>query len=353
MADSAEIILTTLPYPIVGIGRNFQILRLNQSAANFLGNDPDLNGNWERPLSEKLCYETLYGRTSICPYCPVLAEWRSDASYRAERTVHVNRGKEMILHLTLYNIPDGDPAMVEMIIDITEKKKIDEDNLRKENLASLGTMISGIAHELNNPLTGMNLTLQTLEASLSALSPESIAARLAILRKDLSRASLIVADILGFSATGEIKRLRTNLNQVVQKAILNVKRLYPVLSRQVDFRLQIPADLFLFLNPQKIERLFINLFKNSIQALDYRPGYVSVETRTSRHWAQILIEDDAGGIPDEYIQRIFDPFFTRGHGGKGLGLSIAYNTVNEHKGRIRASSGAGKTRFSILLPLDL
>ncbi|MBE7437744.1 MAG: histidine kinase [Spirochaetales bacterium] len=352
MPDSADIILTTLPYPIVGIGRNFQILRLNQSAAAFLGNDPELSGNWESIKREKLCYETLYGRSSICPYCPVLAEWRSDASYRAERTVHVTRGKEKVLHLTMYNIQGGDPAMVEMIIDITEKKRLEEDNLRKENLASLGTMISGIAHELNNPLTGMNLTLQTLEASLPALSPESIAARLGMLRKDLSRASLMVADILGFSATGEVKRLRTNLGQVIQKAILNVKRLYPVLSRQVDFRLQIQADLFLFLNPQKIERLFINIFKNSIQALDYRPGYISVEARTSRHWAQIIIEDDAGGIPDEYIQRIFDPFFTRGQGGKGLGLSIAYNTINEHKGKIRASSSDGKTRFSILLPLE-
>ncbi|MCB1175873.1 MAG: HAMP domain-containing histidine kinase, partial [Leptospiraceae bacterium] len=231
-------------------------------------------------------------------------------------------------------------------------KQEQESQLLQENLAALGTMISGIAHELNNPLTGMGLTLQNLAANLGELKTAEVQKRLQIVRKDLDRASRIVSDILGFASPGKMRFARSSLHQVIQKAYQNTNRLYPLLCRQVNWELE-NEDILIDMDVEKMERLFINLFRNTIQALDYREGTIKVTFHDSNRYVHIIVEDNAGGIAADLSKKIFQPFFTKGQnrGGTGLGLSICHSIVKEHYGNIHVRSFEKKTRFYISIPL--
>ncbi len=221
-----------------------------------------------------------------------------------------------------------------------------------EKLAAIGTMISGVAHELNNPLTGMELNLQNLVANVPTMDVQEVSRRLLIIRKDLTRAARVVNDILSFARTEKLQLTRGDMYNVVQRARENITRLYPVLSRKVEWRINTPVERVFYFNPAKMERLFINLFKNSIQAMDYGRGYIRVDLSKEGDSFHILVEDDAGGIPEQNLGEIFNPFYTNSRDGKGtgLGLSICHSIVDEHNGTISVDSREGRTRFKLTLP---
>ena len=130
-------------------------------------------------------------------------------------------------------------------------------------------------------------------------------------------------------------------------------RLYPVLSRRIRWSLNSADETVIFyFNQEKIERLLINLFRNSLQAYDYSPGEIRVEVRTSARYVHMIVEDDAGGIPQDQIRRIFVPFYSRSADGRGtgLGLSISLGIVREHNGRLSVRTNDRTTRFFVSLP---
>lgn len=313
------------------------------------------------------CYRLIHDRDSICPFCPLDNEWK--VATTPERTSDEDRpidspSEEKIIHrpsdqgertlkLDFIQGQTVRVRLVEIVEDITAQREQQEESLRMENLASLGTMISGIAHELNNPLTGMGLTLQNLEANLTTMDSREVLHRLQILQKDLRQAARIVSDILGLARPGNLRRNRADLLRVVQRAKANTVRLYPVLSRQIRWVIRSPDETMIFyFNPEKIERMLVNLFRNSLQAYDYSPGEIRVDMRRSQRYVHIIIEDDAGGIPDDQIRRIFVPFYTRSADGRGtgLGLSISLGIVREHNGRLRVRTIGKSTRFLVSLP---
>ncbi|MCE9501949.1 MAG: HAMP domain-containing histidine kinase, partial [Leptospira sp.] len=118
------------------------------------------------------------------------------------------------------------------------------------------------------------------------------------------------------------------------------------------WEIECEENTIFYFNPVKIERLLLNLFRNSLQAFDYNSGTIRVEVRKTKNWHYIIVEDNAGGISPNIIDKIFDPFFTnkKSTAGTGLGLSICHSIVREHKGKINVKSFDRKTRFSISLP---
>ncbi len=302
------------------------------------------------------CYFAIYGRSQVCPYCPALqpAEREALQQRTLERIIswRNERRDEKALRLLFAHWSAGE-GLIESVEDITAQQQSQEETLRKENLAALGIMISGIAHELNNPLTGMGLNLQNLEANLNSMAADDIRKRIAILRKDMQQASRIVSDILSFSRPGNLRLAMADIREAVEQAQAKTKRLYPVLSRQTEWFIEGESHAFLF-DPEKIERLLINLYRNSIQALDYAPGYVRTTIRRKRRSVQLIIQDNAGGIPPDQLKHIFKPFYSNAADGRGsgLGLSICHSIVREHDGRIHARSQGGETRFYLALPTE-
>ncbi len=350
--QETEAILDAIRIPTTAIDPSFRIRRMNRAALVHGGVSSFRDGIGQP------CYRFLHNRPSRCPYCPAEAEGDTFAVIKeaTERVVQVTRpdGEELTLRLSFF--PAEEPGMmaVELIQDITSEMERREEEARRENLAALGTMVSGIAHELNNPLTGMGLNLQGLLANLEGMDSKELLKRLQMIRKDLTRASQIVADILSFSRPGTMSRTRANLMEVIHKAKATAIRLYPVLASRIDWILEGDEDLVFTFNPEKIERLLVNLFKNSLQAHDYEPGFIRIAGRRVRKWIHVIVEDNAGGIPPAELKKVFNPFYTTTPGGRGsgLGLSICHSIAKQHRGRIRAHSAGGRTRFYLSLPVE-
>lgn len=357
-----ESVLDGISEPLFQIDDSFRIMGANKTARSFA------NKGSERNILGRTCFEEIYSREEICPYCPRLSGDGFKAlndTFPAKLTGKRDsknreilfKSKERTQNLYIDFFPIGSDnnvdSLVEKISDITAIKEKEEESLRMRNLASIGILVSGVAHELNNPLTGINLTLQNLQNSIRKGDIASIEKRLEMIRNDVNRAALIVSEIISFAKTDKLKVTQGDLLETIQKARENVIRLYPVLSKNIHWRLDLETNYFFPFNPFKMERVFLNLFRNSLQAFDYRTGYIKVEIRKTKNMIHIIIEDNAGGIPKNIIDKIFDPFFSNNKqtNGTGLGLSIIYSIIKEHNGSIKVKSLEDITRFIISLPL--
>jgi len=348
-------ILDSIIFPVIAVDGDFKVRRLNKAAL-----DRSSISDFKEALGQP-CYQVLYSRNSTCPYCPYSAENGDQKDGTTiEKIIHEqsktdNGVEEKTLRLLFHKMDSDRMIFLETIEDITLQRELHEEAVRMERLAAIGTMISGIAHELNNPLTGIGLTLQNLKANINTMTGDEILKRLNLLSKDLDRASRVVTDILTFSRPGEIKLAPGDIVQVIKRAIANIKRLYPVLSRRVEWIFEGENEVITGINPEKLERVFINLFKNSLQAFDYNRGSIKLDIKKTIKWIHIIIEDDAGGIPEDAVNRVFHPFFTKSvdSSGTGLGLSICHSIIAEHRGKIRLRSIGNQTKFYISLPLEL
>ena len=143
-----------------------------------------------------------------------------------------------------------------------------------------------------------------------------------------------------------------DLVEVIYKAKETVQRLYPDLSKNISWDINADDEYIFYFNPFKIERLFLNLFRNSLQAFDYSKGYIRVDVKKKKNSTIVTIEDNAGGIPENVVDKIFDPFYSnRKEGtGTGLGLSICHSIVKDHNGKINVKSTDDRTKFSISIP---
>jgi signal transduction histidine kinase len=351
-ARELEAIYDVVQDPLVLIDADFIIQRANISTIRFT------KSNSYEDILQKKCYEVLYQRNDICPYCPKIngraKEGKTPSPTSREIFFRTTEKKET-LQLEFYPYPKEENLfwIVEMISDVTVQKEKEEESFRMRNLASLGILISGIAHELNNPLTGISLTLQNLRANWQNQSTEQIEKRLDMIKNDIARAAIIVSDIISFAKSDKVKVTLGDIVDTIQRAKDTVIRLYPHLSKNINWKLTTDQEYQFPFHPGKIERLFMNLFRNSLQAFDYKPGEISIDIRKTKNWIHIIVEDNAGGIPEAIIQKIFDPFFTNNKTGTGtgLGLSICHSIVKEHDGNISVKSIEQKTRFTISFPV--
>ena len=367
MSNSSEVssellsVLDSINDPIIAIDNLFSIKRMNLSAMNFIELDRYLDNSTK-------CYTVLYGKYDICPFCP-MKRLTKRAPHSNEIDLESLPKKGIDLQILL-KIRDKNESLsisflplkregevvgfIEKIVNITKFRDKEEENLRMRNLASLGIMISGVAHELNNPLTGISLTLQNLLKNLNTYHSEEVLERLGIIQRDLNRASNIVMDIISFAKTEKIKFTFSDIKDTIDKARETVQRLYPTMCEKIIWEVLHEDNNNFYFHPLKMERLFINLFRNSIQAIDYRSGKIIIEIKRKRNFCQITVEDNGGGIPEDIIDKIFDPFFTeRKNGvGTGLGLSVCHSIIKEHNGKINVKSFNGKTKFIISLPYD-
>lgn len=268
-----------------------------------------------------------------------------------------------------------------------EKQQAEEQaHRRREQLfqaakmVSLGTLVSGVAHEINNPITSIMLNAPNLSKLWDAALPvldqhvarqgdfpvagtsysrlrDRIPSMVASIDADARRVSDIVADLKDFAREKPAEmRDRVDVNDVVQKAIGLATNL--IRKSTQHFSMTCAPDVPTFKgNAQRIEQVVINLVVNACQALTADDQPVTVTTRWARDSDQVVIEvrDAGAGIPDEVVQRIKDPFFTtkRDDGGTGLGLAISEKIVQDHGGRLTFESTPLKgTTVRVFFPLQ-
>ncbi len=240
-------------------------------------------------------------------------------------------------------------AFNRMIHEIFEHRA---ERLQSEKLASLGTMLAGIAHEINNPLSNVSTSAEILAEENERASPEERRELVEQIISQTDRATDIIRTILDFTREGRFELRTTNLLSAVRGAVILVRGQMPA---HVSVGLDVPPELEIVADKAKLQQAFINILSNSIDALRQvgREGRIAISARNARGGVEIAFADDGAGIPAHLVDRIFDPFFTTkdvGH-GTGLGLYVTHQIVEQHGGTIRVESGLGEgTRIILALP---
>ncbi|MBW1735982.1 MAG: HAMP domain-containing protein [Deltaproteobacteria bacterium] len=228
-----------------------------------------------------------------------------------------------------------------------------EQLLQSRKLASIGTLTSGIAHELNNPINNISLTAETLKYGYNEMGPEEIDELLQDILVQADRASQVVKNLLEFSRTEKPYLRELDLKEVVNKTIKLIKN--QVMISGVELATDLPERLPSVKGKrQDLEQAFLNVLVNAIQAM---PGGGKLSIRMIAGidgYIRTDISDTGIGIKPSDMAHIFDPFFTTKEVGKGtgLGLSLVYGIIRTHGGYIEVKSEVNKgTTFSIFLPI--
>jgi len=227
-------------------------------------------------------------------------------------------------------------------------RKKDEELMHHKKLAAIGTLASGVAHELNNPLNNIHLAAQILKEEIGSEKENIIQETVNDILTQSLRVKKIVSDLLEFAREKPPEKQRVNLPDLIRNVYKQVENATP--SNEIEFSLDSEKNVTVFVDPIQIERVFLNLFTNAIDAMAGK-GRLVVKISSDQDVVKIDISDTGQGIPEESIEKIFDPFFTTKGKGTGLGLSIVYNIIKNHYGRIEVNSTQGKgTTFTIYLP---
>jgi signal transduction histidine kinase len=234
--------------------------------------------------------------------------------------------------------------------------------VRSEQLASVGFLAAGVAHEINNPLASIVMCSESLESRLSQLmadlgeahAPQRDVVRsyLEMIQKEAFRCKQITEKLLDFSRMGDPERHNTDLRELVEGVIEMVSHLGK--NQQKAVRLADGPPVIAEISPQELKQVVLNLITNALDSID-PGGTVAIEVAAGEGNARIVVEDNGCGMTDDVIRHLFEPFFTRRRSGQGtgLGLSITYRIVEEHHGQIVAESrGVGQgSKFIVTLPL--
>jgi signal transduction histidine kinase len=234
--------------------------------------------------------------------------------------------------------------------------------VRSEQLASVGFLAAGVAHEINNPLASIALCAESLEGRIqevldaapttSSADNKIIRNYLRMIQNEAFRCKGITERLLDFSRMGDVTRQDTDLRELIQGVIDMVGHL----GRYQDKLLELaPGDAIVApINPQELKQVVLNLITNGLDSLS-PGGTLRIELQNNRGQAELIFTDNGCGMTDEVLKHLFEPFFTRGRNGQGtgLGLSITYRIVADHGGHIDVySDGPGKgSQFRVSLPL--
>jgi two-component system NtrC family sensor kinase len=228
---------------------------------------------------------------------------------------------------------------------------------QSSKLASVGRLAAGVAHELNNPLTGV-LTYSSFV--LSQLKDDALKDDMEVIVRESKRCRDIVAGLLDFSRQAPSAPRWTDLNEVVHVASGMVRHHFALQKTRLvlDLQQDLPP---VNIDPTQMQQVVVNLLVNAADAMPEDGGTVTVTTtpttpdsaaQRAASAVQFEVRDTGSGINQEHLDKIFDPFFTtKGTKGTGLGLAIVWGIIEDHGGEIQVSSvpGAG-TRFTIRLP---
>ncbi len=254
--------------------------------------------------------------------------------------------------------------------DMTERFQVIRDDLdrqvqertrqvvRNEQLASVGFLAAGVAHEINNPLASIALCAESLESrvreSLDEKNEDHAIIRdyLRMIQTEAFRCKEITEKLLDFSRTGQIRRQTTDLGELVRGVIEMLGHLGKYQRKRIE--LHVSEPILLSVNPQEIKQVVLNLLTNALDSIE-PDGLVQVCLDRRDGLAELAVVDDGCGMTPEVLEHVFEPFFTRRRAGQGtgLGLSITYRIVSDHGGEIEVSSaGPGRgSVFRVRLPL--
>jgi signal transduction histidine kinase len=353
-----ETMFKAIPDEVVLIDKNRRIVMTNREDIKTGG----------------LCYECMFGRNRPCEDCRLARILRD----KTPLTINMKQDDKYIqVHaLPVYNKEHEVDGILEFYRDVTLEKTYEQQVQQADKLASLGQLVSGIGHEINNPnqfirgnIKIMNQALEDMlpitdeyykqhsDLKIARLDYDFFRKHIMTLMSDMAHGSerikAIVEGLRSFARKDEGLLVdQVDINTIVEAS---TRLVHNEVHKRASINLDLTKGLPVFNgNSQKIEQVLVNLLVNAGQAIpDDKKGTIHVRTRSEDGQVVVEVEDNGCGMSEKARKQIFDPFYTtkRAKGGTGLGLAIAYRIIEEHNGSISVRSELGEgTRFTIRIP---
>jgi PAS domain S-box-containing protein len=330
--------------------KDFNIVRVNKALADKFGCAP-------RELIGRKCH-VLFHRENVphdgCPHQKTLYGGKQEA---AEIENVCIEGNFKVTTFPIFNDEGAVTATVHIARDVTQEKIMEHRLMHSEKMASLGNLVAGIAHELNNPLMGIMGFSQLLMETAGEKKVEEIKDRLDRIFKESIRASKIVQNLLTFARAEKPERTFCSINEILRDTL--ALRGYSLKTNNIEVVERLAEGLpGTMVDYYQIQQVFVNIIVNAVDAMvaHNKGGCLEMSTvlGSDGQGIHIVFTDNGPGVPKDVINNVFDPFFTTKEVGKGtgLGLSISHGIISEHGGRIEMKSlkGAG-TIVTIELPV--
>jgi two-component system cell cycle sensor histidine kinase/response regulator CckA len=356
--ENLVVTLRSIRDAVITIDIDGTITLVNKVAEDLLG--VDIKGLIGKPLRQvlRLVNANTKERLNVCPD-HTLQEGKIIESDDDKNILITRDQKEVLISLNCSQIIDKNnkiSGIVVVIRDVSEKQKFEEELLKAKKLDSVSTFAGGIAHDFNNILTGIigNITMARLEIN----ETEKVLKCLDSAEQASLRASKLAQQLLSFSIGGPPVKELVYLQEIIADLVYFVS-----VGSDINYKIDVKNDLIpVSIDREQISQVFNNLILNAINSTD-GSGTISISAENARITAnshiplkegtylKISISDEGCGIPKEYIENVFDPYFTTKEEGNGLGLATVYSIIKKHDGYITVDSEVDKgCTFTFYLP---
>ncbi len=340
--NKLEAIFNGIASPVCLISIEYTIQEANTAAVTFFGNN-------KKELIGSKCYKAFFHRDRPCTFCKALDGLHTGVLQ--ETDAHIN---DKIYSFQFHNVrvPENSKnVFIEILTDITEQKKLQEEMFRTEKMAGIGTLATGIAHELNNPLAAITGTAEIMLSEVEKDSPHK-----EYLNDILSyskTAANVIKELSIYSRKEEVKQKQNvEIISILEFSLRLATRGSD--SQGILVNRNYHALPSIEANEGELQQLFLNLIVNANQAME-GVGTLTLSCYEKSNFVYISVSDTGCGIPEKNIHQIFTPFYTTKPpgAGTGLGLTNCYNIAEKMGGRIIVKSTVGVgSEFTAIFPLS-
>src|SRR6201996_2499163 len=254
----------------------------------------------------------------------------------------LTRNKERrncILSMSLQVYPNGENNIQGIIHDITNLKRIERATFQIEKLRSTAMLLRTLAHEVRNPLTNINLSVEQLKPEINS---EDANIYLDIIARNCGRIDGLISELLDLSRPAEISLQKTGLQDIIEATLTAASD--RISLKNIRLELIYPErPAFVMADKDKLKIALLNILINAVEAVPAQSGVITISIleEQPQHY-KVLINDNGGGIPEENISRIFEPYFTSKTNGFGLGLAATWNILQSHRAGVDVTSQLGE-----------
>jgi len=257
------------------------------------------------------------------------------------------------LNTSLIDENEGRGGIVVILSDLTQVRRLEERIRQADKVASIGSMVSQLAHEIKNPLSSIKTFTELLPEKFQ--DEEFRKTFFSLVSEEIKRIDSLITRMLNLGRVDAAQYKEVSIQEVIKDVLSS----FNLQLREHNARVNLTHHGVLPLiwaDPQSLKEVFSNILVNSIQAMP-QGGSINVSTKkkkdrgTGKALLEVSMTDEGGGIPENYLNRIFEPFFTTKQQGSGLGLYICYQIIKTHQGEIKVRNTDSGTNFTILLPI--
>lgn len=371
--DILQAVIDGISDPLIMLNKDFSVKVLNKAAMKY-----NLASDFKKVIG-KPCFEGLRGKTNPCEGCeiPSAIQSRQEKAFERKGFMEPEKIEQVVIYPSHQKDYQEGTAIIR-ISDVTRAKQMERELIQADKMISLGVLVSGVAHEINNPNNFIMLNGPLLREAWESIVPvlekyyeengdfsmgglpysemrDEVPKLFSGIKEGSERIQRIVQDLKDFARQdGANMDQSVNINEAIKSSIRLTDNLIKKATK--NFRIKYGRNLPLIRgNKQKLEQIMINLIQNACQALPDKEKGIYVTSSLDKEGDGVVVEvlDEGEGIPENLLPRIMDPFFTtkRSEGGTGLGMSVSSNIVKGHGGKIKVKSELGKgTAIRFFIP---